>query len=119
MTEEKVLFKSGDLKLQGLYSDNPGNNGVIVTHPHPQMGGSMDNNVVNALVSVFSDRHYSTLRFNFRGVGHSEGFYDHGRGEMEDVIAAMGFLIEKNKRIDTRKSKIGGCSSRTARCTYS
>jgi Predicted hydrolase of the alpha/beta superfamily len=62
------------------------------------MGGSMQNNVVEALVSAFYQNNFSTLRFNFRGVGRSEGIYDEGRGEQEDLIAAMSCLAGKGKK---------------------
>jgi hypothetical protein len=56
------------------------------------MGGSMHNNVVETLREVYSAENYSTLRFNFRGVGGSTGFYDEGRGEKEDIYAACEYL---------------------------
>jgi alpha/beta superfamily hydrolase len=97
MQEERIFFSSGDLRLEGLYSNNPGNNGVVITHPHPQMGGNMFNNVVDTLVQAFNNRYYSTLRFNFRGVGRSEGYYDNRRGEGKDVVAAWDYLAAKEK----------------------
>ncbi|MBN1380830.1 MAG: dienelactone hydrolase family protein [Deltaproteobacteria bacterium] len=98
MNEQSVYFKSENLTIEGLYSDHPGENGAIITHPHPQMGGTMNNNVVDALVSVFNKHRYSTLRFNFRGVARSEGFYGNGKGEALDVKAAHNFLVGKGKR---------------------
>jgi len=62
------------------------------------MGGSMRNNVVEALISIFYEKGSSTLRFNFRGVERSGGTYDGGRGEQEDVIGAIDFLKEREKR---------------------
>jgi hypothetical protein len=98
MQEENVFFNFSGFRLAGLYHHHPGDVGVVITHPHPQMGGSMDNNVVEALVKVFDLAGVSTLRFNFRGVGRSEGCYDNGRGEQDDVIAAWDFLLQKNKK---------------------
>jgi alpha/beta superfamily hydrolase len=95
MNEERVFFKSGDLRIEGLYAPGEGSGGVVITHPHSQMGGSMMNNVVDALVSAFHDHRYSTLRFNFRGVGGSEGTFDDGVGEQNDVQGAIAFLKEK------------------------
>jgi len=63
-----------------------------VTHPHPLMGGSLENNVVETLVSTFFHQGYATMRFNFRGVGRSEGIHDEGIGEQQDVQAAVRFL---------------------------
>jgi len=92
MKEERVFFKAGAITLEGLFSRGEAKWGAVVTHPHPQMGGSMANNVVNALVEAFQGRLFSTLRFNFRGVGLSEGAFDNGVGEQSDVRAALAFL---------------------------
>jgi len=95
MNEERIFFKSSDLTIEGLYDPGDGSKGVVVTHPHSQMGGSMENNVVEALVSAFHDHGYATLRFNFRGVGGSEGRFDDGGGEQDDVRGAIAFVQEK------------------------
>lgn len=93
--EERVSIKSGDISLEGLFNPSGLNGkGVVITHPHPLYGGEMRNNVVEALLSAFGDRGYSTLRFNFRGVGKSGGRHtESGEGEMSDVAAAIGFLV--------------------------
>ena len=62
---------------------------VVIAHPHPQYGGSMDNNVVFAAREVAGALGMSTLRFNFRGVGGSGGAYDEGVGEVADMVAAV------------------------------
>ena len=93
MKEERVWFASGPLRLEGRYGRGKGAGGVIITHPHSQMGGSMDNNVVDAMVSAFLNCGYATLRFNFRSVGMSEGRFDNGQGEQDDVKAARNFLL--------------------------
>ncbi|MCK9274998.1 MAG: hypothetical protein M0P57_07900 [Syntrophales bacterium] len=95
MEEERVWFTSGSLRLEGLHGKGKGAGGVIITHPHSQMGGSMDNNVVGTMVSAFLNCGYATLRFNFRSVGMSEGSFDNGLGEQEDVKAARTFLLEQ------------------------
>lgn len=92
MGEEKVSFHSGALRLEGLLEKGPGERGVVLCHPHPLYGGDMHNNVVRILAGVFREHHYSTLRFNFRGVGGSEGGFDEGKGEQEDVEAALRYL---------------------------
>jgi alpha/beta superfamily hydrolase len=92
MAEERVSIQSGDLTLEGLLGKKPGERGVVVTHPHPLYGGEMNNNVVEAVVQAYAEEGYSTLRFNFRGVGRSEGRYSEGVGEQEDVRAALGYL---------------------------
>jgi hypothetical protein len=61
------------------------------------MGGNMRNNVVDALASSFYQNGFSTLRFNFRGTGRSEGAYDSGTGEQEDIKGGRTFLEEKGK----------------------
>jgi alpha/beta superfamily hydrolase len=98
MTEEKIRFLSKDLLIEGLVCIQDGEKGVVVTHPHSLYGGTMYNQVVETLVDVYRDHTFSTLRFNFRGVGGSEGSYDEGKGEQEDVMSALRYLHEKGKR---------------------
>jgi hypothetical protein len=66
--------------------------GVVVCHPHPRHGGDMDNPVVLAAVDAGRRQGLATLRFNFRGVGASRGAWDEGRGERDDVRAALAHL---------------------------
>ncbi len=61
---------------------------AVVCHPHPLHGGTMQNKVVHTLARAFTACDMLALRFNFRGVGESEGDYDEGRGELEDALAA-------------------------------
>lgn len=98
MKEERIFFKSGEFDIEGLYAPSDGQKGVVITHPHSMMGGSMINNVVFALVLAFYQNDFSTLRFNFRGVGRSGGIYDDGIGEQEDVKGAIDFLVENGKK---------------------
>lgn len=65
---------------------------TMVCHPHPLGGGTLHNKVVYHAMKVFSGLGLPVLRFNFRGVGLSEGTHDHGRGEVEDARAAMEWL---------------------------
>jgi len=65
---------------------------AVVAHPLPIMGGTMDNKVVTTLTRAFVELGYAVLRFNFRGVGASEGSYDQGAGETQDAIAAANYL---------------------------
>ena len=62
---------------------------AVVCHPHPLHGGTMHNKVAHTLARAFAGQGFATLRFNFRGVGGSEGSHDNGVGEVDDVIAAM------------------------------
>jgi uncharacterized protein len=64
---------------------------AVVCHPHPLHGGTLQNKVVHTLARVFIELGLPTLRFNFRGVGASEGRYDSGRGETEDALAVIAF----------------------------
>jgi alpha/beta superfamily hydrolase len=99
MAEEQVFFSSHHLKLHGLLCLAAGNRAAVITHPHPLYGGSMHNAVVETLARVYGQQGYTTLRFNFRGVGLSQGDYDGGRGEQEDVKAALDYLGERDKSV--------------------
>ena len=68
---------------------------VVVSHPHPLFGGTMHNKVVYRLAKAFQDARFATLRFNFRGAGRSEGTHDKGKGEQDDLRAAIQFLTGK------------------------
>jgi uncharacterized protein len=89
-----VTIPGGDISLEGLLHlpDRTPAPGVVVCHPHPQYGGEMLNNVVGALSRAALACGAAALRFNFRGVGASEGAYDGGRGEGEDALAALEYL---------------------------
>jgi len=99
MAAEPVFFMSDTLQIQGLLQSRPGDKGVVITHPHPLYGGSMHNNVVESLVHAYQQAGYATLRFNFRGVGSSQGRYDDGQGEQEDVNAALHYLAEQGTNV--------------------
>ncbi len=62
---------------------------AVVCHPHPRFGGTMDNKVVQTLARAFVQLGYAALRFNFRGIGASEGHWDEGRGEIDDALAVI------------------------------
>jgi uncharacterized protein len=63
---------------------------AVLCHPHPQHGGTMDNKVVQTLARAFTQLGYSAVRFNFRGVGASQGAWAEGPGEIEDALAVVG-----------------------------
>lgn len=65
---------------------------ALILHPHPQFGGTMNNQVVYSLYHTFVARGFSVLRFNFRGVGRSQGFWDGGPGELADAASALDWL---------------------------
>lgn len=95
VTETRVRFSSGALQLEGVLHLPAGSGpfpAIVVCHPHPLYGGAMDNNVVLAISHAVCEVSMVALRFNFRGVGRSEGEYADGAGEQEDVRAALEFL---------------------------
>jgi alpha/beta superfamily hydrolase len=69
---------------------------ALVLHPHPQHGGTMHNRIVHLLYQCFVRRGFSTLRFNFRGVGRSQGSFDRGEGELSDAASAIDWLQTYN-----------------------
>jgi alpha/beta superfamily hydrolase len=62
---------------------------ALIAHPHPLQGGTLDNKVVQTLAKTFAALGYAAVRFNFRGVGQSEGQFDDGIGETDDALAAL------------------------------
>ena len=90
--EEPISFASGSLRLAGMLEKAADARAVVITHPHPLYGGDMDNTVVLAVRQAYLRKGYSTLRFNFRGTGGSEGHYDNGAGERQDAQAAITWL---------------------------
>lgn len=95
--EEHVTFPVGDITLEGLLSipSQTPKVGAVICHPHPLYGGEMHNNIVSALVDAFQAVGIATLRFNFRGVGNSEGEHDEGNAEVDDVKAAVTYLLSR------------------------
>lgn len=90
--EERISFAAGDLSIEGILKKNTTKKGVVLAHPHPLYGGNMFDFVVEAAANAFWDNGYSTLKFNFRGVGKSQGRFDNGQGEQEDLKAAIAYL---------------------------
>lgn len=98
MADSKNVFISYDgIELEAEYyrSTKEITPAVLATHPHPQMGGSMHNNVTSAVFNKFRSEDISCLRFNFRGVGRSTGSYTGGEGEIDDIKACLDFLINQ------------------------
>jgi uncharacterized protein len=81
---------------------------ALILHPHPQFGGTMNNQIVYHLYYTFTERGFSTLRFNFRGVGRSQGYFDNGPGELADAASALDWLQMHNP--DARSCWIAGVS---------
>ena len=94
----EVLFNGHAGRLEGRYhqSSRPGAPIALILHPHPQYGGTMSNKVVYTLYSCFKDLGFSVLRFNFRGVGRSQGEFEDGVGELSDATVALDWLQSMN-----------------------
>lgn len=93
MPTETIFFTSADgLRLEGrlaIPDDRPPRGAAVVCHPHPQYGGSMSSKLVPALQRALVAGGWTALRFNFRGVGRSEGSYGGGIAEIDDVLGAL------------------------------
>ncbi len=92
--KEKPIFITSDsgIRLEALIAENQKDKGVVIAHPHPLYGGNMYNNVVEAVALAYYTAGYTTVRFNFRGVGRSTGAFDNGIGEAEDVKTVFRYL---------------------------
>jgi alpha/beta superfamily hydrolase len=103
--------RSGDLNLEGvlhLPASLPAP-GVVVCHPHPQYGGDMGNNVVVAICEALTASGIAGLRFNTRGTGRSDGSFDNGIGERDDLRAAQSHL-SRTDGIDEGRVAVAGYS---------
>jgi len=99
--EESISFLSENYQLEGLLKKSNIEKGVVITHPHPLYGGDMNNFIVDLIARAYQKKGFTTLRFNFRGTGKSQGSYDDGTGEQEDVHAALSTLRQTGiKNID-------------------
>ncbi|MFT6072059.1 MAG: alpha/beta superfamily hydrolase [Alphaproteobacteria bacterium] len=94
-----IQFQGPAGRIEGRYykSDQARAPLALILHPHPKFGGTMNNKVVYTLFNTLKKRGFSVLRFNFRGVGMSEGEYDNGVGELADAASAMDWLQNANK----------------------
>jgi alpha/beta superfamily hydrolase len=113
MKRMRISFPSGELVLEGILAIPEGDGpfrAVIICHPHPLYGGSMDNNVVCNLSETLTQASLVSFKFNFRGVGGSQGEFGQGIGEREDVEAAISFL-SKVEEVDSRGIGLAGYSA--------
>ena len=95
----KEVFIPGPAgRLEAKYFKSKKNTSPIalVLHPHPQYGGTMNNSVVAETFNTFMDNNFSVCRFNFRGVGKSDGEFDNGQGELADAAAALDWVEREN-----------------------
>lgn len=106
----EVIFNGSAGRIEGRYHQSPRSDAPIalILHPNPQYGGTMNNKVVYALYRTFAELGFTTLRFNFRGVGHSEGGFDNGEGELNDAASALDWLQTINPQ--SSSCYIGGFS---------
>jgi uncharacterized protein len=106
--EESVRFRAGESMLEGRAAIPPGAaSAAVVCHPHPQYGGDMDNSVVVAVTRALGEHGVATLRFNFRGVGESEGSYSGNLAEADDARAAVAWF---RARLPQSRISLGGYS---------
>ncbi len=97
MTE--IIFNGPAGRIEGRYTHSKIVNAplALVLHPHPEQGGTMNNKITYSLFHAFAARGFSVLRFNFRGVGRSQGVFDRGEGELSDAASALDWMQEINK----------------------
>ena len=89
-----VIFPGPEGRLEGRFSPPPRPRAPVamILHPHPEGGGTMNDRIVQRLYKTFADRGFATLRFNFRGVGRSQGSFDSGIGELSDAASALDWV---------------------------
>lgn len=94
----EIIINGSEGRIEGRY--HPGTTSgapvVLILHPHPLYGGTMNNKIVYRLYQTFVDHGFATLRFNFRGVGKSQGKYDDGAGELCDAATCIDWLQQQN-----------------------
>ena len=90
----EVIFPGPEGRLEGRFNPGPRPRAPVamILHPHPKAGGTMNNRIAQALYQTFVRRGFATLRFNFRGVGRSEGVFDNGIGELSDAASALDWV---------------------------
>jgi len=112
MKPQQIVFPCAELELEGLYYSVESKGpvpAVVVCHPHPLHGGSMHNNVTNAIAYALVKSGIAALLFNFRGVGSSQGSHGGGIAEQEDVRAALDWLGTV-KGLDSSRLGLAGYS---------
>ena len=99
----EVIFAGPEGRLEGRFSPPPRPRApvALILHPHPQGGGTMNNRIVQAMYQTFARRGFATLRFNFRGVGKSQGTFDNGIGELSDAASALDWVQQIHPEAST------------------
>ncbi len=108
MPELIINGPAGRLEARYHHEPAPDSPLALILHPHPQFGGTMNNQIVYSLYYTFAQRGFSVLRFNFRGVGRSQGVWDGGPGELSDAASALDWL--QIVKPDVRSCWIAGVS---------
>ena len=95
---KEIIFTGPEGRLVGKYKKGQSLNPpvALLLHPHPLYGGTMTNPIITELFNIYDKLGFSTFRFNFRGVGKSEGKFDNGIGELADAAAALDWLQRQN-----------------------
>jgi alpha/beta superfamily hydrolase len=99
----EVIINGSEGRIEGRYhqNTNPKAPVALILHPQPLHGGTMNNKVVYSMYKKFVDNGFSTLRFNFRGAGKSQGRFDDGIGELQDATVALNWLHNQNMDAQT------------------
>ena len=93
-----LLIPGPEGKIEAKYTHNNSDNSpiVILLHPDPSKGGTMHTKIIFKMYKLFIKAGFSTIRFNFRGVGKSDGIFDNGQGELSDAAAALDWIEREN-----------------------
>lgn len=94
-----IIINGPEGRLEGKYSHSKIENAplALILHPNPEHGGTMNNKITYMMFQAMKQRGFSVLRFNFRGVGNSQGIYDRGEGELSDAATALDWMQDLNK----------------------
>ena len=96
MPDVMIAGPAGRIEAKYFHHKHPNAPLAIILHPHPEHGGTMNNKITYNLYRTFAERGFNTVRFNFRGVGNSEGTFDNGEGELSDAAAVLDWMQAHN-----------------------
>lgn len=105
MPDQLIQGKAGMLQVRPLWQESDAI--AVICHPHPLMGGTMDNKVATTLARFFRNKGISVVQFNFRGVGESTGLHGDGVGEVDDLFSVLDWIADQRT---TRKLYLAGFS---------
>lgn len=94
MSDIQISAPAGSLQVRAVWQESE--QVVLICHPHPLFGGTMDNKVVTTLARFFKSQHISVVTFNFRGVGSSTGTHDNGVGEIDDALSVLSWILRQH-----------------------